>query len=224
MKAMEPLAYLHLQLRLEGMEIINGCFIRQVEIMPGEEVPLILIAWLADGELVSYYDEAIPPELQRQLSTTDIDFPTIDPLLAVLKAHNKQFETGHYKTYVFSSQPAMDIDVLCLSKHDLRVKAFGFDGFAEQVYAIEKNGALVSACVSTRENGMCGEAWVYTTPEYRKHGFAQKAVNAWAGGLMAAGKVPFYSHDIKNEASANLARKLGLLPVFEEISITQNRV
>jgi RimJ/RimL family protein N-acetyltransferase len=223
MKAMEPLAYLHLQLRLEGMETINGCFVRQGEIVPGEEVPLMLIALLANGGLVTYYDEVIPPELERQLSTADIDFPIVSPLLDALKTRNKQVEMGHYKTYVFPPQPAMDIDVLCLSKHDSRVKAFGFDDFAEQVYAIEKNGVLVSACVSTRENRMCGEAWVYTTPEYRKRGLAQKVVNTWAGGLMAAGKVPFYSHDIKNEASANLARKLGLLPVFEEITITQNQ-
>jgi predicted GNAT family acetyltransferase len=62
---------------------------------------------------------------------------------------------------------------------------------------------------------------VYTNPEYRKQGFAQKVVNTWAGSLIDAGKVPFYSHKIENAASANLARKLGLRPVFEEISIAQ---
>ena len=89
------------------------------------------------------------------------------------------------------------------------------------MYAVEYNGALVSACVSTRENESCGEAWVYTAPHYRQQGFAQKAVNAWARNLMSAGKVPFYSHKIENDASANLARKLGLQPVFEEIVVTQ---
>jgi len=39
--------------------------------------------------------------------------------------------------------------------------------------------------------------------------------------LMNAGKVPFYSHKVENVASASLARKLGLQPVFEEISIAQ---
>jgi predicted GNAT family acetyltransferase len=115
----------------------------------------------------------------------------------------------------------MDPDVQCLSKQDARVKAFGFDGFAEQVYAVEQNGGLASACVSTRENHACGEAWVYSAPEYRRQGFAQRAVRAWARSLLEAGKVPFYSHSIKNEASASLARKLGLLPLFEEIAITQ---
>jgi predicted GNAT family acetyltransferase len=96
----------------------------------------------------------------------------------------------------------------------------GFDSFTEDVFAIEQNGTLVSACVSTRENQECGEAWVYTIAEYRHRGCAQKVVKAWARSLMDAGKVPFYSHKMENEASASLARKLGLRPVFEEISIT----
>jgi GNAT superfamily N-acetyltransferase len=223
MKAMEPLDYLHLQLRLEGKEIIDGCFLRQVEFVPDEEVPLILLARLTNGGSIVYYDEAIAPELQRRLSAIEIGFPQVDPFLDILKPHGKPVELGHYKTYVFPSQPATDAGVLCLSKHDARVKAFGFDGFVEPVYAAEANSILVSACVSTRESATCGEAWVYTAPEHRRQGYAQKAVNAWAGGLMKAGKVPFYSHNIKNQASANLAKKLGLQPVFEEICITEVR-
>jgi predicted GNAT family acetyltransferase len=101
------------------------------------------------------------------------------------------------------------------------VKDFGFDGLADEVYAVERNGALAAACVSTHENEDCGEAWVYTRPEYRKQGLAQKAVRGWASGLMNTVKVPFYSHKIENVASANLARKLGLLPAHEEITIKQ---
>lgn len=218
---MEPLAYLHLQMRLEGKVLVNTCLLRQVEIVPDEELPLILVARLAKEELVTYYDEALSPDLQKELSTAKIEFPKIGALLDILTSHHILFEFGHYKTYVFSSQPVVDPEVLCLPKHDARVTSFGFDGFASEVYAIEQDGSLVSACVSTRENGACGEAWVYTLPEYRKHGFAQKVVSAWAKSLLEAGKVPFYSHDIKNTASANLARKLGLLPVFEEIAVTQ---
>ena len=117
--------------------------------------------------------------------------------------------------------PATDKNVLCLSKHDLKVNAFRFDGFAENVYAMECDGNLVSACVSTHENEECGEAWVYTDAAYRHQGFAQKVVNAWARSLMEAGKVPFYSHRIENIASSNLAKKLGLQSVFEEIAIIQ---
>jgi len=218
---MGPLAYLHLQMRLEGKVLVNTCLMKQVETVPDEELPLMLVARLANEELVTYYDESLSPDLHKELSAAKIEFPKIGTLLEILASHRIPFEAGHYKTYVFSLQPAVDADVLCLPKHDARVTSFGFDGFASEVYAIEHDGSLVSACVSTRENEACGEAWVYTTPDYRKHGFAQKVVSAWAESLLKAEKVPFYSHDVKNTASANLARKLGLLPVFEEIAITE---
>jgi RimJ/RimL family protein N-acetyltransferase len=222
-KAMDPLAYLHLQMRLEGKELVSGCLMRQVETVPGEEMPLLPVAQLASAEIVVYYDENAPPELQRNLAAgvPGLKFPQIDALLTVLKTQTIRVEVEYYKTYVFPSQPVQDEEVTRLSRQDSRVTALGFGGFSENVFAVERDSALVSACVSTRENAECGEAWVYTAPEFRHRGLAQKAVNAWARSLMAAGKVPFYSHKIENEASANLARKLALQPVFEEIVISR---
>lgn len=218
---MEPWAYLHLQLRLEGKAVFNRCLLRQVEVVPGEEVPFLLIAKLANQEMVMYYDEALSSDLQKELvaSISDVQFPNVDAQVDILKKHNLPCEVGHYRTYVLPSTPASDADVLPFPKHDPKVKDFGFHGFAQHVYAIECNSRLISACVSVRENDRCGEAWVYTAAEYRGQGFAQKVVKAWAGSLMEAGKVPFYSHKIDNLASANLAAKLGLQPVFEEIVI-----
>ncbi|HET6821768.1 MAG TPA: GNAT family N-acetyltransferase [Anaerolineales bacterium] len=220
---MQPLAYLHLQLRLEGKEIVSGLFLREVEAVPGEEMPWMLMAQLANGSLVAYYDEGLARNLQEELiaSFVDIEFPNIDPLREVLKNWKLPFDVGYYKTYIFPSIPVTDEDVLCLSRHDKKVKEFGFDGFAEQVYAVERDDKIVSACVSARENGTCGEAWVYTSPEYRQQGFAQRAVSAWARSLIRVGKVPFYSHKIENTASANLAGRLKLKPVFEEIAISR---
>src|SRR5512138_1294408 len=153
---MEPLAYLHLQLRLEGKTVIRDCFIRQVEIVPDEELPLVLIARLADTQIVTYYDEAIDPGLQEKLSAIDFDFPDVAPHLDVLKAHHIGCEVGQYRTYLFPEQPAPDGGVLCLSMQDARVQAFGFDGFPGQVHAIEVQGSLAAACVSARENERCG--------------------------------------------------------------------
>lgn len=183
---------------------------------------MLLIAQPVDARVVVYYDEAISSDLKQALSVRvpEIEFPRIDPLLEVLRSRGVATQMGHYKTYVFASHPESDGDVLCLSKDDPAVKVFGFDGFAENVYAIKKNGAVISACVSARENEKCAEAWVSTAPEYRGKGFARKVVRAWAGSLIDAGKIPFYSHKIENTASANLAVKLGLQPVFEEIAIS----
>ena len=174
-KIMEPIGFLHLQMRLEGKQVVQDRFIRQVEIVPGEDMPLMLIASLVNGNVVAYYDEALSHDLQETLAAriAELAFPTIDPLLDILKTHDVLFEAGHYKTYVFPSIPVNDMDVCCLSKDDSRVEAFGFDDFAEQVYVVERDGRVVSACVSARENETCGEAWVFTAPEYRHQGFAQ---------------------------------------------------
>jgi predicted GNAT family acetyltransferase len=108
-----------------------------------------------------------------------------------------------------------------LSSHEPKVQAFGFDDFAEHVYAIERDGRILSACVSVREDHNCAEAWVYTDPAYRRQGLAKKVVITWAHRLKSIGKVPFYSHKIENAVSASLARALQLQPIFEEISIAQ---
>jgi hypothetical protein len=218
---MNPIQYLYLQMRLEGKEVVDEHFIRQVEVVPDEELPLILLAQLSSGTLLTYVDEALAPDLQKELAHHQPEFTDIGPLLDILQRNNRQFEVGHYKTYIFPSIRTKDADIRCFSKGHPKVKAFGFDGFAEAVYAVECNDRIVSACVSTRENERCGEAWVYTDPAHRHQGWAQKVVNGWAGSLMATGKVPFYSHKIDNLPSANLARKLGVQPVFEEISITR---
>jgi RimJ/RimL family protein N-acetyltransferase len=216
---MEPLDSLHLQMRLEGKQVIQPHWIRQVEDVPGEQLPLMLLAQFADGKQVAYYSEELSPGLQEELAAVTIEFPHVDSLLKLLKDRGMRCQAGHYRTYVFPSTPAEDGDVIRLSKDDQQVKAFGSGGFAENVYVLLRGGRIVSACVSAREDTRCGEAWVYTGPEHRGQGFAQQVVRAWARSLLGAGKVPFYSHKIENRASASLSRRLGLQPVFEEIAI-----
>jgi hypothetical protein len=222
---MKPLDALHLQLRLEGKEVIHGDSLRQVEVVPDEEMPLMLIAQLADESMVAYFDEMLEPELQEILKEqiACIRFPDIDPLLTLLQGSAIPFDIGHYKTCTFPASYTFieDHSANCYNRQDARVKAFGFFGFAENVFAIEMDGKLISACVSTRENSFCGEAWIYTDEDHRHQGFAQKAVSAWAASLLSAGKVPFYSYKITNMASASLAKRLGLQPLFEEIVLTR---
>ncbi len=107
----------------------------------------------------------------------------------------------------------------CFQRDDPRIQNFGFDQLADQVYAVEQADVILSACVSVRQNAKCAEAWVFTACEQRGRGLAQLAVAAWAKHVMQDGIVPFYSHKIDNTASAHLANKLGLIPVFEEIGI-----
>lgn len=220
--------YLYLQLRLEGKSVTSDDCLHQVEDVPGEDMPLMIVARLADGPIVSYYDESLPRDLYAGLKDRigECEFPGIDPPLDFLKSAGLSIEVGHYKTHVFPEHIAASInpDVKSLPSDHPLVQAFGFGAFAGNVHAIERGGGIVSACMSVRENRQCGEAWVYTDPQYRNQGFARQAVSAWAQNLLMAGKVPFYSHIITNIASANLAKRLGLQPVFEEISISYKNV
>jgi hypothetical protein len=221
---MKPLEALQLQLRLEGFEIVSGNRLRQVEILPDEEMPLMILTQLADGPVVPYFDESLDLGLYQELmdQTKLIQFPDIDPLINVLNMQNIPFRVGHYKTSLFPTTYLNFVsnEVERYSREDPQVQHFGFGEFAEQVYAITRDGKIVSACVSTREDTGCGEAWVCTDPQYRHRGLARQVVSAWAREMLAAGKVPFYSHKIDNTASAGLAGRLGLLPAFEEIVIS----
>jgi hypothetical protein len=223
-----PIEYLHLQLRLEGKCVIGSDLLRQVEEIPGEENPILLLAQFPDGQSVAYFNETLDSNLLAELSglIQEVYFPKIDRLLEFLKERNIRVETGHYKTYLFPAQVAGpdDENVTCRFREDPGVQAFGFGGFAEKVYVIERGGNIASACVSARENDACGEAWVFSDPAFRHQGLAQCVVDAWARQLIRTGKVPFYSHKMENTASAKLAARLGLEPVFEEIVLSYMNV
>src|SRR5688572_1302858 len=102
---MNPLDYLHLQLRLEGKEVIGNNLLRHVEVVPDEEVPLVLIAQLSDENLVSYFDEVLPSRAELYEALTkqvlEITFPNFDRLSTFLQSRIISFEVGHYKTYIF---------------------------------------------------------------------------------------------------------------------------
>ena len=88
---------------LEGKGLVGEHTIRQVQIVPDEELPLMLLAQLADRKLVAYYSELLSSDLRAQLGAciSSIEFPEIDPILDILKLHKIQSDTGHYKTYLF---------------------------------------------------------------------------------------------------------------------------
>src|SRR5688572_13259771 len=121
--------YLHMQLRLEGKCPVSNGRLRQVEIVPDEDIPLMLIAQLADDQGIVYYDESLQSELHNELGKRiqNVIFPKIEPLLDILNTQNISFEVGHYKTYIFPSHLAnlLDSNVICLHKEDSKVQAFG---------------------------------------------------------------------------------------------------
>jgi hypothetical protein len=214
--------YLHLQMRLEGIGLDDKG--RLVSISPqDEELPLVLVARLADGHPAFYLKSGLPTGLDVDLRAElcQLRFPNMDGLLGALRTYGLQPDYGHFKSYIFPKQYtwAKTGTARPYSADDLRVKAFDFDGFPGPVFAVEKAGVILSACVSSRKNDECAEAWVVTAPDQRRKELAMQVVAAWAKGMIREGLIPFYSHTLENTASTKLAEKLGLIPVFEEICI-----
>ncbi len=76
---------------------------------------------------------------------------------------------------------------------------------------------LVSVCESSREDDKSAEAWVRTLKSYRARGYAKQTTFAWANNLIKQNKIPFYSHEASNTKSAQIAKGLGLIPIFEQL-------
>ena len=163
----------------------------------------------------------MPKKIQKDIQIHEITFSDSEQLIGQMRSHNIPIKVGRYKTYIFpdSMEERNTNGVLRLSRSDTRVKDFGFGELGNSIYALLREGVIVSACVSARENNECAESWVFTSPENRRKGFAQKVVLAWAKEKIGSGIIPFYSHEDDNIPSMELANKLGLIPVFEEISI-----
>jgi hypothetical protein len=213
---MKPSEYLLLQLELEGRMRVSSDLITRLS-PDVDDFPLALVAHTSDGESLLYFDELIPEEIRCKLPK-DLPVFKTETAIGVFERFGIQATTSHFKTYVFpeSFESANMKAVRCFSQDDPKIVAFGFDGLANKVFAIEKEGMILSACVSSRQNSKCAEAWVFTHPDYRRKGLAQQVVTVWAREMQKEGRVPFYSHSIENTNSALLAKRLKLTEVFEE--------
>ncbi len=89
--------------------------------------------------------------------------------------------------------------------------------FPGEQFAIVVDGLVVATCESSRESELAAEAWVRTLPAARGQGYATRVTAAWALDARHRGKIPFYSHQRANAASAGVARALGLIPFLEDI-------
>jgi hypothetical protein len=220
---MQPLDYLYAQMHLEGKGLAPPDRLTRLPTVE-DDVPLVLVAQLADATTKVFFGELLTAVMQEQfiLHVQALQFPLVTPIRQVLHAYGIRTQLGHFRTYLFPTHVSnTDAPIQEYRPDDLEIRAFDFAGFGTPIFAIEQAGQILSACVSVRENDQCGEAWVYTAPEYRHQGLARNVVTAWAQSLLGVGKIPFYSHKIDNHGSAGLAHRLGLVPIFEEISIAR---
>lgn len=217
---MKPIKYLLLQMALEGICLDAINFLIRLD-LSSNDLPLVIYAQTSDGERAFYPRADLPQELIQELARAAAasSFPDVTDLQNLLEARGIRSISGHFTTYIFPPIYSLAQAPLVerLPSHDPQVQAFGFGGFSQDVYAIVQDGAILSACVSSRQNEESAEAWVMTDPAQRGKGLARQVVTAWARDLLNAGLTPFYSHKVQNLASARLAAALELSQVFEEV-------
>ena len=214
---MKPIEYLLRQIELEGIQKVSNDLITRAS--PNtDDFPLVLLACTSDGEILLCFDELISEEIRNKLSKDDLQAFKTESAIEVFEKSGIHAKANHFKTYIFPDIfESENIEtVKCFSQDDPKIITFGFNGLADKVFAIENEGMILSACVSSRQNSKSAEAWVFTHPEYRRKGLAQQVVTAWAGNMQKEGLVPFYSHNVENTNSALLAKRLNLIQVFEE--------
>ncbi len=87
--------------------------------------------------------------------------------IEVLEMYGIHAKANQFRTYLCLDgfRDAEFGEAKCYSQDDPKVSAFGFSGLADKVFAIEQDGEIVSACVSSRQNATCAEAWVFTHPD-----------------------------------------------------------
>lgn len=88
--------------------------------------------------------------------------------------------------------------------------------FPGEQFAALADGLVVATCQSSRESALAAEAWARTLPAARGRGHATRVTALWALDVRRRGKIPLYSHHRANQASAGVARALGLIPLLED--------
>jgi RimJ/RimL family protein N-acetyltransferase len=166
--------------------------------LPGKD-PLLLLANRHQDGYVFYYRRQVPAALREQIDAMGPqrafdDDSAVQAILAGYAPYTRLVEgVGGY----FAEAPTPD----------------EFPGVIQEgdSYQIEIDGQAVSRAWSWFESGEAAELVVEALPDFRRHGYARQVAAAWAAGVMRAGRVAFYSYLADNEASAALARSLGVV-------------
>jgi hypothetical protein len=210
------------QTALEGERFNEEGYLVRWKDMPGESGPPARLRVVDYG-----YDQAVyfAEHIDRKIEALIRSFP----IKALLRGERRVFDLlgrqkkveGHAEYWTYTASEGVPLPaspmVQKLSSRDpvLRGFADGFFGIDyESVFVVSRDGAVVSAATSSREDEASAEAWVYTSPEHRRQGLAAQVASAWLQNVVDSGRTPFYSHAKDNVASRRLAERLQLRLCF----------
>jgi RimJ/RimL family protein N-acetyltransferase len=215
---MNAQALFDLQLELECKRIEGRDTIVRVPCGHPDEISRCLITYI-DGAYGVYYRYDLPATTRARLAAVPaerlfVDRERVGEILAA-DAPCKSIWVG--KTYRFPEILVPELRTHAVRLNDRRhadvlARYEGGTVIGERVvYGVIADGQVVAACEASRENDQAAEAWVRTVPAYRRRGYAREVTAAWAYAIQQQGKIPFYSHAVDNDASAAVARSLGLI-------------
>jgi len=219
---MTPEALFGIQAALEGLRFDEQGYLERWKDMPGESGPVarVVAVDFGDSQRV-YFGSGIDGSAEEQIRQLPVR-AVVDgdaSVLGVLKVRKDTEAYAQSWTYTVAAGGALPAigSSRRLSSSDVLLRGFG-EGFFEieydDVFVCLQDGAVVSAAASSREDAASAEAWVFTTPENRRRGFAAQVAAAWVRNVVDSGRTPFYSHLSDNAASRRLAERLQLRRCF----------
>jgi hypothetical protein len=211
-----PLSLIERQLALEGIGFdANGRLVSRTAADP-TDVPRFYVARHPDG-VNRFYRVDLPDEIVARLAELPVDvvYADVSPVKNILREHALCRDVWLGASYTFPAPPPPSEfpDVAILTKLDRpAIERFDRDLLyvTRPIFAIVVDGEIASTCVSAREDDHCAEAWVQTSPSFRRRGFGRQVTAAWGSNAVDGGRVAFYSHAQDNVASRGIATSLGL--------------
>lgn len=197
---------------------------------PGDdpEPPLFFLGRTAHGNLWRFR-AGLPDSLVRELArlaaaerveiAPDRDPERLRPMLERVEAHVPVRAVWRGPAFRFPDALPHPGAVVALGPDD-RSRVGDFRALSAALpwrlpaFAVEDAGELVSVAYCATRPGADApavEAGVDTLPGSRGHGYATRAVAAWAAAVRRTGALPLYSTSFENRASRGVARRLGLI-------------
>jgi GNAT superfamily N-acetyltransferase len=189
-----PAELIQLSLEIENRIDPSG----DLQPIPGKDSALFTISRYKSG-YVKFFRYDIPSGIRRQIEVLDPevalgDLGAVRLILAQHTSCDSAFAgKGYYFTHPFCRDEFPDVVL------------------EDGCYAILVDGEAASRAWTADESEQAAELAVETAAAHRRRGYARQVVAAWAGDVLARGKVAFYSHEVGNTASEALAHSLGVV-------------
>jgi hypothetical protein len=215
----EKLVEIHLELECIGIENIR--YLVSIPCAHPDTMPRFYV--VKHERYEHYFSHDVPMALQDQLMALppEVALYDVDEVREIFASDVPCYDVHAGKSYIFPDTLS-ETDYPDVTKLDESHRPL-IDVFNPQmqisdhaVFALITDGKIVSTCESSRENDRAGEAWVQTLLGYRGRGFARQVTAAWGHNLQKQGKIPFYSYQHENVASAAIARSLNLIHYIDD--------